>query len=116
MMSSSFFLQAGVPAGSKSMNYSLEKITKLDHDNRVKELDVVEGGLLDMGFTLYRYRIQVFEKGAAACTIKFTVEYELPDELAATNASLVSNEILVALSDLVKDHLLSLHAGGATIN
>lgn len=86
-----------------------EKFTKIDDENRVKETEVVEGGLLDLGgFTLYRVRFQVFEKGEASCSVKSTIQYELPDELAA-NASLVSIQPLVTISDLAKDHLLSLH-------
>ncbi|OWM63475.1 S-norcoclaurine synthase 2-like [Punica granatum] len=85
-----------------------EKFTKIDNENRIKETEVVEGGLLDMGFTLYRIHFQVFEKGEASCSVKSTIEYELPNELAA-NASLVSIDPLVMIFDLAKEHLLSLH-------
>ncbi|XP_045819555.1 norbelladine synthase-like [Trifolium pratense] len=40
-----------------------EKFIKIDTEKRIKEIEVVEGGYLDLGFTLYRIRLEVIEKG-----------------------------------------------------
>ncbi|OWM65599.1 hypothetical protein CDL15_Pgr017096 [Punica granatum] len=94
--------------GVSALTSYKEKYTKVDNENRVKEAEVIEGGFLDLGFTLYLVRFQVFEKGQSSCSVKSTIEYELPDELAAS-ASLVSIEPFVMVLDLAKEHLLSLH-------
>ncbi|KAK3017354.1 hypothetical protein RJ639_006608 [Escallonia herrerae] len=57
---------------------------------RVKEAEVVEGGFLDLGFTLYRFRFEILENGENSCITKGTVEYDLKEEAAAANASVVS--------------------------
>lgn len=50
----------------------------------------------------------LWERELASCFVKSIIEYELPNELAAS-ASLVSIEPLVSFSSLAKDHLLSLY-------
>lgn len=42
--------ELGTP-GSKAYK---EKFTKVDNENRLKELEVIEGAYLEMGFTFYR--------------------------------------------------------------
>ncbi|KAF5735317.1 S-norcoclaurine synthase [Tripterygium wilfordii] len=81
-----------------------EKFTKLDNENRVKEAEVVEGGYLDLGFTLYRVRFEVIEKGEDSSIIRNTIEYTVKEE-AAANASFVSIEPLADIAELVKNHL-----------
>ncbi|KAJ0480583.1 putative (S)-norcoclaurine synthase [Helianthus annuus] len=41
--------------------YYKEKFTKVDNENMIKETEVVEGGFLDVGFTLYRIRFEIKE-------------------------------------------------------
>ena len=63
----------------------------LDHEKRVREVEVVEGGFLDLGFTLYRVRFEVIEVegNEKQCIIRYTIEYELKEE-AVENIALVS--------------------------
>ncbi|XXG66675.1 hypothetical protein AAC387_Pa06g0202 [Persea americana] len=90
--------------GSPAFAVYKEKFTKIDHENRVKETEVVEGGFLDLGFLLYRVRLQVLEKGSDLSIIQSTIEYELAEESAA-NASLVSTDSLVAIAGVIGNHL-----------
>ncbi|KAL0452289.1 UNVERIFIED_CONTAM: hypothetical protein Slati_1207000 [Sesamum latifolium] len=83
-----------------------EKFTVVDDERRVKEAEVVEGGYLDLGFTLYRVRLEVIEKEGKKeeCMTRSTIEYELKEE-AAANAASVSIEHLRAIMKLAADYL-----------
>ncbi|KAJ9554880.1 hypothetical protein OSB04_009494 [Centaurea solstitialis] len=86
-----------------------EKFTKVDNENMVKEAEVVEGGYLDIGFTLYRIRFEIKKNPnddtGSSCLVKLTTEYEVKEE-AAANASLVTNEPLLGIMSMAKEHLL----------
>ncbi|KAI5387865.1 norbelladine synthase [Lathyrus oleraceus] len=88
----------GIP-GPASYN---EKFTKIDNEKRIKEVEVVEGGYLDFGFTLFRVRFEVIEKGEDSSIIKSTIEYEAKEE---ANASLVSIDPLANIVQVAKNYL-----------
>ncbi|XP_057785525.1 norbelladine synthase-like [Salvia miltiorrhiza] len=52
------FFAPGMEGGLKSYK---EKFTVEDEEKRVKEMEVVEGGYMEMGFTVYRVRLEVME-------------------------------------------------------
>ncbi|KAL0452293.1 UNVERIFIED_CONTAM: hypothetical protein Slati_1207700 [Sesamum latifolium] len=82
-----------------------EKYTVVDDERRVKEAELVEGGFLDLGFTLYRVRAEVIEEGKEEeCVVRGSIEYELKEE-AAANAALVSIEPLRAIMQAAADYL-----------
>ncbi|QCD88875.1 S-norcoclaurine synthase 2-like [Vigna unguiculata] len=81
-----------------------EKFTKIDNENRIKEAEVVEGGYLELGFTLFRVRFEVKEKGEDSSIIKSIIEYELKEE-NASNASLVSIQPLATIAELANTYL-----------
>nr|AFK48011.1 unknown [Lotus japonicus] len=80
-----------------------EKFTKIDNEKRIKEVEVVEGGYLEHGFTLYRVTFHVIEKGEDSSALKSTIEYEVREEDAA-NASLVSIEPVANIAQLAKNY------------
>jgi len=86
------------PAGYK------EKFTKIDNEKLIKETEVVEGGYLEFGFTLFRVRFEIIEKGEDSSIIKTTIEYEIKEEHAA-NASFVSIEPLANIMEVAKNYL-----------
>ncbi|KAL0452291.1 UNVERIFIED_CONTAM: hypothetical protein Slati_1207200 [Sesamum latifolium] len=95
------------PPGTAGPSSFKEKFTVVDDEKRVKEAEVVEGGYLDLGFTLYRVRFEVIEKEGKEeeyCITRGTVEYELKEE-AAANAALVSIEPVVAVMQVAADYL-----------
>ncbi|XP_059435320.1 norbelladine synthase-like [Corylus avellana] len=94
------FGTAGAPFASLK-----EKFTKVDHEKRLKEVQVIEGGYLDIGFTLYRVRFEIIEKGDDSCIIKSTIEFNVKEE-AAANASYVTIEPLAKVAEFAKTHLL----------
>ena len=76
----------------------------VDNEKRVKETEVIEGGYLDFGFTLYRVRFEIIEKDEHSSIIKSTIEYELNDD-SADNVSIVSIDALAAMALTVQNHL-----------
>ncbi|KAJ0848643.1 putative (S)-norcoclaurine synthase [Helianthus annuus] len=89
--------------------YYKEKFTKVDNENMIKETEVVEGGFLDVGFTLYRIRFEIKENPnddtGSSCLQKLTIEYDVKEEFAA-NASFVTNEPLLGLLKVANEYLL----------
>ncbi|KAF5819679.1 putative (S)-norcoclaurine synthase [Helianthus annuus] len=90
-------------------SYCKEKFTKVDHASMVKESQVVEGGILDIGLNLYRMRVEIKENPkdglGSTCVMKLTIEYDIKEEFAA-NASLVTTEPLLAIMSVANEHLL----------
>ena len=76
----------------------------VDDEKRVKVAEVVEGGYLDVGFTMYRITLEVTEAEEEDCVIRTTLEYELKEE-AAANAFLASIQPLAAIMQLAADSL-----------
>ncbi|KAF5780195.1 putative (S)-norcoclaurine synthase [Helianthus annuus] len=89
--------------------YYYEKFTKVDNENMIKEAEVVEGGFLDVGFTLYRIRFEIKENPnddmGSSCLQKLTIEYDVKEEFAA-NASFVTNEPLLGILKVANEYLL----------
>ncbi|KAK1435062.1 hypothetical protein QVD17_00821 [Tagetes erecta] len=87
-----------------------EKFMKVDNANMVKEVEVVEGGLLDLGFDTYRIRIEIKEHpsddSGSSCLHKLTIEYDVKEEFAA-NASLVTPEPLLRIMRVANEYLLN---------
>ncbi|XP_054811110.1 norbelladine synthase-like [Prosopis cineraria] len=92
--------------GTPGPAFYKEKFTKIDNENRIKETEVVEGGYLELGFTLFRVRFEVTEKGEDSSIVKSTVEYELKED-ALANAPIASNAIqsLASIAQMAKLHL-----------
>ena len=78
----------------------------MDDEKRVKESQVIEGGFLDLGFTLYRVRFEIIEKTQVSSIIKSTIEYHVNED-AAANASLVSIQPFADIALTVKNSLLT---------
>ncbi|XP_024960955.1 S-norcoclaurine synthase 2-like [Cynara cardunculus var. scolymus] len=91
------------------ISYYKEKFTTVDNERRVKEAEIIEGGYLDFGFTLYRVRFEVKDnpndEPGSSCLMKTTIEYDVKEEDAA-NASLATIDPFVALMKVANEHLL----------
>lgn len=93
------------PKGFPSGRVCKEKFTKVDDEKRVKESEVIEGGFLDLGFTLYRVRFEIIEKEddkESSSIIKSTIEYDVKEE-AAANASFVSIKHFADIAETAKN-------------
>ncbi|KAK4717603.1 hypothetical protein R3W88_015941 [Solanum pinnatisectum] len=99
--------------GTPLLTSHKEKFVVIDDDKRVKIAQVLEGGLLDLGFTLYKVKFEVIEKGKETCITKSTIEYEVKEE-AIANASFVSIQPFVAIMNLVAKYLTQGNDGQAS--
>ncbi|XP_060175385.1 norbelladine synthase-like [Lycium barbarum] len=97
-------LNVTFPPGTPLLTSHKEKFVVIDDEKRVKIAQVVKGGLLDLGFTLYKVKFEVIEKDKEKCITKTTIEYEVKEE-AAANASFVSIQPFVAIMNLVAKSL-----------
>ncbi|KAK3038780.1 hypothetical protein RJ639_027367 [Escallonia herrerae] len=66
----------------------LEKFTKVDNENLVKEVDIIEGAFLDYGFNFYRIRFENILTGENSCLTRTTLLFDVKEEYVA-NVSLV---------------------------
>ncbi|KAK6118475.1 hypothetical protein DH2020_047742 [Rehmannia glutinosa] len=101
-------LELFFPPGASGLTSYKEKFTVVDDEKRVKEAEVVEGGYLDLGFTMYRVRFEVIEKDGISnnqCITRATIEYEVKDEAAANAAAIVSIKPLVNIMQAAADYL-----------
>nr|GMD64072.1 S-norcoclaurine synthase 2-like [Ipomoea batatas] len=97
-------LKLSFPASTPVFTYSKEKFTVVDNKKRVKEVEVIEGGYMNLGFTLFRVRFEIIEKDESTCVTKTTIEYEVKEESAA-NASFVSTQTFVEIMNAVATYL-----------
>ncbi|RZC47760.1 hypothetical protein C5167_040710 [Papaver somniferum] len=61
-----------------------EKILTVDHDKRLKELQTIEGGYLEMGCTFSKTSFEILVKEKSSCVIKVVTKYEINDDLATS--------------------------------
>ncbi|KAF6148506.1 hypothetical protein GIB67_042465 [Kingdonia uniflora] len=98
---SSFFFELGTPM----LTFYNEKFTIVDHKKRIKTTEVIEGGFLDLGFSLYRVTFEIIEKDADSSIIKSIVGNEVKEEFAS-NLSFVSVGPVGAVSEMAAKYLL----------
>ncbi|OAY41762.1 norbelladine synthase [Manihot esculenta] len=92
------------PAGTPGVGYLKEIFTKIDDDDRVKETEIIEGGYKDLGFDLFRCRLEIIEKDAESSIIRSTLEYEI-DDTKPELASLVSTKQFEIMAETVGKYL-----------
>ncbi|KAJ4950198.1 hypothetical protein NE237_027030 [Protea cynaroides] len=96
-------MKATFPPGS-GFDYTIEKYTTLDHEKHLKVAEIIEGGPLKLGFSLYRVLIETIEKDADSAIIRSTIQYEIDDEFAA-NACFATTAPLDALAVKIGEYL-----------
>ncbi|KAI3997583.1 hypothetical protein MKX01_029414 [Papaver californicum] len=82
-----------------------EMFRKIDHVNRLKEVQQISGGYLAMGVTSYVDKFKIISTGPNSCTIRSTTEYEVPDNLADKVNKLISIEGLVPMAHAIVDYV-----------
>ncbi|KAM7499880.1 hypothetical protein LguiA_024294 [Lonicera macranthoides] len=101
-------LKLTFPPGTPVFTSYKEKFTVVDDERMVKETEVIEGGYLDLGFTLYRTRFEVIDNSqgnSSSCITRATIEYDLNEDSAA-NASFVSIQPVMAIVNTAANYLL----------
>ncbi|OVA02905.1 Bet v I domain [Macleaya cordata] len=91
-------LDIAFPPGAVPRSYK-EKFVKINHEKRLKEVEMIEGGYLDMGCTFYMDKIHVLEKGPNSCVIESAIIYEVKDEYAEVVAPLITTEPLASMAE-----------------
>ena len=94
------FVWLGTPGAS----YLKERFTEIDDSRHLKEVEVIEGGYKDMGFHLYRIRLEIVENGTESSVVRSTIEYDVDDKFAE-NASLVTTKSLETIAEVVGRYL-----------
>jgi len=90
--------------GTPGASYLKERFTKIDDNKRIKETEVFEGGYKDLGFHLYRIRLEIIENGSESTIVRSTIEYDVDDKFAE-NASLVTTKSLETIAEVVGGYL-----------
>ncbi|KAG6714617.1 hypothetical protein I3842_05G210300 [Carya illinoinensis] len=93
--------------GTKMKITLVPEFANVDNEKYVKEAEVIEAGYLDLGFTYYRVRFEIIEKGDDSSVIKTTVDYDVKEEVAA-NASYVNIEPMLKIAEATKKYLLDI--------
>uniref|UniRef100_A0A1D1YHL7 S-norcoclaurine synthase n=1 Tax=Anthurium amnicola TaxID=1678845 RepID=A0A1D1YHL7_9ARAE len=81
-----------------------EKYVKMDHENFIKEAEVVEGGYLNLGFRQCLYRFKMIENGADSCVIRSSIDYDVK-EGHEQNVALVTTGPVAALAEAIGNYL-----------
>ncbi|KAI3972382.1 hypothetical protein MKW92_027298 [Papaver armeniacum] len=98
-------LDIAFPLGAVPRRYK-EKFVKINHEKRLKEVVMIEGGYLDMGCTFYMDRIHVIEKTPNSCVIESSIIYEVKEEYAAKMAKLITTEPLESMAEVISGYVL----------
>ncbi|GKB03255.1 S-norcoclaurine synthase 2-like protein [Tanacetum coccineum] len=62
--------------------------------------------LISIGFNFYKYKLEIKDNpNGQSCLLKYKVEYDIKEEFAA-NASLITMEPFIALTNIASEHLL----------
>ncbi|KAI3864517.1 hypothetical protein MKX03_011323 [Papaver bracteatum] len=83
-----------------------ERFETIDHEKRLMEVSVIEGGYLDMGCTFYLNRIHVVEKTSKSCVIKSSIIYEVKEECADEMSKLITTIQLESMADVISKYVL----------
>lgn len=92
--------------GGGGVGYHKELFTKVDHVNRVKEVEIIEGGFKALGVDVYRMRLEVMEKtdDDESTIIRSTINYEMDGQFAHVE-SLININQLQLIAELVGKYL-----------
>ncbi|KAK6243774.1 hypothetical protein QUC31_010183 [Theobroma cacao] len=92
------------PPGTPGPGYMKERITIIDDEIRLKEGETIEGGFKDVGFDVYRMRLQILEKDAESSIVRSSVDYEIDDKLQEL-ASQATTKPMEILAEVVGKYL-----------
>ncbi|KAM3270016.1 norbelladine synthase [Capsicum chacoense] len=81
-----------------------EKFVLVDDEKRVKEVEIVEGGFLDLGFNFYGIKFEVIEKDKNSSIIKIIIDFETKD-IEKIQFTIGNFQALVAILKASKDYL-----------
>ncbi|CAN6223906.1 unnamed protein product [Urochloa humidicola] len=76
----------------------------VDNEKYIKEAEVIEGGVLDLGFQKYVVRFEIIGQEDGTTIIRSTIEYKVDAE-HTSNASLVSTGALASIAEAITKYI-----------
>ena len=76
----------------------------IDDEKRITEVEVIEGGVKDLGFDYFLIRVEIIEKDPQTTIVRSTVDYEIYDKLAH-KVSLVKMEYFQTSIEAIAKYL-----------
>ncbi|ESR56493.1 hypothetical protein CICLE_v10023642mg, partial [Citrus x clementina] len=76
----------------------------IDDEKRIIEVEVIEGGLKDLGFDYLLIRAEIIEKDPQTTIVRSTVDYEIDDKLAH-KVSLIKMECFQTAIEAIAKYL-----------
>lgn len=92
------------PPGTPGLEFFKEEFIKVDNENYIKEVNVIEGGFLNHGFPKYLVRIEIIGKTDKTSIIRSTIEYKLDDD-HTSNTSFVSTSGLATIAEAITKYI-----------
>ncbi|XP_047063760.1 norbelladine synthase-like [Lolium rigidum] len=89
-------LQLTFPPGIPGVHKNKEKFTKVDNVNYIKESEIIDGDILQIGFLHYMYRFEITAEGPSSSVIRSTIEYEIDDGHAELEAMVSTTRLAAA--------------------
>ncbi|RZC43430.1 hypothetical protein C5167_036379 [Papaver somniferum] len=106
-------LQVVFHPGAVPRSYK-ERFETVDHEKRLMEVSIIEGGYLDMGCTFYLNRIHVLEKTSKSCVIKSSIVYRVEEECADVMSKLITTIQLESMAEVVSNYVLKKQSASHT--
>eukprot|EP00928_Gymnodinium_smaydae_P076211 TRINITY_DN59198_c0_g1_i1.p1 TRINITY_DN59198_c0_g1~~TRINITY_DN59198_c0_g1_i1.p1 ORF type:complete len:193 (+),score=4.21 TRINITY_DN59198_c0_g1_i1:34-612(+) len=94
------------PPGEIPHSYK-EKFVLIDDERRLKKVEMIEGGWLDMGCTFYMDTIQILPTGPCSCIIRSSTEYYVKPEVANKVVPLITTVPLQAMAEAIVKIVMS---------
>ncbi|GLJ33407.1 hypothetical protein SUGI_0672370 [Cryptomeria japonica] len=88
----------------KGMTYQKEKVVEKDEGKHIIALEVIEGGHRQMGFSYYKTRFEMKDKGESSCVIHCNIEYETVSGEPVTTLTADASKVVFKA---IESHILS---------
>lgn len=96
----------GIEAGIPGPHEWREKFVTIENCRRVKQLQQIQGGYLDMGFSLYKVTYEILPKDKNSCIIRSTVQIDLDDKNFEANARLITVDAMWGMAKAIVKYVL----------
>ncbi|KAI3695970.1 hypothetical protein L1987_78976 [Smallanthus sonchifolius] len=83
-----------------------ERFTKVDHEKRMKEVELIEGGFLELGFTSYRIKSEFLENQTDdSFILRATFEYEADEDVIANAEATASIKPIMSMFEFANNYI-----------
>ncbi|KAK9059838.1 hypothetical protein SSX86_020542 [Deinandra increscens subsp. villosa] len=82
-----------------------ERFTMIDHEKKMREVEMIEGWYIDLGFTAFRIRLELIDKEEDACIARLTIEYEASEEVVNAYGSIVTMYPFMSATEIINRYI-----------